>query len=158
MITKKFVLFLFVFASIVTISTLFSSHQVEAVEFPIGCSSAIGYSIINGSPCNGTSIATMPLPGCMSPLGYSTMNGVACSGTSEAIFFLGGCSSIYGYSTATGSPCNGTAVASNYYNPTTPGLPTTGSAGMTLVDTLLLSSLGLLIIGSVVYATRRVRV
>ena len=159
MITKKIVLSLFIFASIVTISVFSKPSQSEAaVSFPYGCSSAIGYSVMTGSPCNGTSVATLPIPGCASPIGYSVMNGAICSGASEAISFLGGCTSVYGYSTATGAPCNGTAVASVYYDTTTPGLPTTGNTSMALVNILLLSSLGLFIVGSTIYATRQVKI
>ena len=158
MIMKKIVLALFVFASVVTISTVSTSKAEAAPVFPAGCSSAIGYSVTNGTPCNGTlSSPILSIQGCASPLGYSTVNGIACSGVSEAISYLGGCSSVYGYSTATGSPCNGTAVASMYYYPipdTTPGLPTTGTGGLTLANTLLLLALGLVSVGSIVYNVR----
>lgn len=154
---KKFVSYLVVFVFVLSVSGFIASSTEAAVTFPNGCASAIGYSVINGSPCNGTSIATLPIAGCASPLGYSVINGAICSGASEAITFLGGCSSLYGYSTATGAPCNGTAIASTYYDTTSPGLPTTGAIALSLGNMLLLLSSGLLTIGAVIYALRRTK-
>lgn len=112
--------------------------------FRAGCDSALGYSITNGSPCNGTSTATMgPLPGCSTALGYSITSGAPCSGGSVAISYLGGCTSIYGYSTVTGRPCNGTTIATVLvptYVPPSPGFPTTGQGGEALPNLLYLGS------------------
>lgn len=120
--------------------------EAQTSSFPAGCSSALGYSVTTGDPCNGTSTATIgPLPGCTTALGYSVTNGVPCSGGSMAIFFLDGCFSIYGYSTKTGMPCNGTTVASfptavviGGGSTTIPGLPTTGDGGSAFNDALFL--------------------
>lgn len=155
---KKYLSFIFVFTFIVTISS-FVVSKTEAATFPFGCSSAIGYSVMTGQPCNGTQTATNMIPGCANPLGYSLTSGIPCSGTSEALTYLGGCTSIYGYSIFTGDPCNGTAVAvSEPGTIPTPGLPTTGSGGLSLINTLLLLCSGTLIIGSTIYATRKVRI
>lgn len=154
---KKIVSYVVVSVFVLSISGFIASKTEAAVVFPNGCASAIGYSVVNGSPCNSTSIATLPIQGCASPLGYSVTNGAICSGASEAITFLGGCASMYGYSTANGSPCNGTAVASIYYDTTTPGLPTTGASALSLGNMLLLLSSGLLTIGAVIYALRRAK-
>ncbi|MBP9711430.1 MAG: hypothetical protein KBD55_00115 [Candidatus Pacebacteria bacterium] len=110
--------------------------SAQTATFPSGCSSAMGYSVTTGLPCNGTSTATMGnLYGCSSVLGYSVTNGAPCSGGSVAISYLAGCTSIYGYSTITAAPCNGTFVATNAPIPggttTNPGLPTTGAGANT---------------------------
>jgi hypothetical protein len=154
---KKIVSYLVVFVFVLAVSGFIASRTEAAVSFPYGCSSAIGYSVMTGSPCNGTSVATLPIPGCASPIGYSVMNGAICSGASEAISFLGGCTSVYGYSTATGAPCNGTAVASVYYDTTSPGLPTTGANALSFGNMLLLLSLGLVTIGAAIYTLRRAK-
>jgi hypothetical protein len=156
MTIKKIISFLFVFAFILTTSSIITSEAQAAVIFPNGCSSAIGYSITNGTACNGTANATLAIQGCVSPIGYSITTGTPCSGTTEAISFLGGCSSTYGYSTITSAPCNGTNVATTIYNnQTAPGLPTTGTSGPSLGTILLLLSLGLITIGGIAYTTRR---
>lgn len=156
MTIKKIISFLFVFAFILTTTSILAPKAQAAVVFPNGCSSAIGYSIISGFACNGTANATLSIPGCVSPIGYSIMTGTPCSGTTEAISFLGGCTSTYGYSTMTSAPCNGTSVATTIYNnnPTTPGLPTTGTSGISLSTILLLLSLGLITIGGIAYTRR----
>ena len=66
---KKIVSFLFMLAFVVGISGYTASKTEAAVNFPIGCSSAIGYSVINGSACNGTAYATQPILGCTTVLG-----------------------------------------------------------------------------------------
>ncbi|MCC7436447.1 hypothetical protein IT402_01060 [Candidatus Nomurabacteria bacterium] len=116
--------------------------EAQTASFPAGCSSALGYSVTTGSPCNGTSVATpMFMPGCDSALGYSTVNGAPCSGGPVAISWLAGCTSILGYSDITGLPCNGTFVATTSTpgnTPTTPGLPTTGFGGNALINAMIL--------------------
>ena len=155
---KKYVLFIFVLTFIVTISS-FVVSKTEAATFPTGCSSAIGYSIMTGQPCNGTQTATNMIPGCVNPLGYSITSGIPCSGISEVLTYLGGCTTIYGYSIQTGAPCNGMATAvSEPGTIPTPGLPTTGSGGLSLINTLLLLCSGALIIGSTIHATRKVKI
>ncbi len=154
---KKIISFVFVFAFIVTISG-YITYKVQAAEvFPTGCSSAIGYSIVDGRPCNGTSSATSLIAGCVNPLGYSITNGTACSGTTEAMVYLGGCTSVYGYSTATSAPCNGTQSATLYVSPfVTPGLPTTGVLGLSVMN-MVLAMLGFLAIGGITYASLRTK-
>ncbi len=155
---KKIILFLFAFIFVFTASAFLATKVHAAVTFPNGCSSAIGYSITSGLPCNGTSSATMAIIGCASPIGYSITSGIPCSGASEAIPYLAGCTSTYGYSTMTSAPCNGTNVATTIYaNPnTTPGFPTTGTGGPTLaIALLLLLTVGLIIISGMAYAARQ---
>lgn len=152
---KKIVLFLFLFSFVIGASSYTAPKVEAAVSFPAGCSSAIGYSIVNGDPCNGTSSATLPILGCSSVLGYSISNGVPCSGTTEAISFLGGCSSVYAYSTATGAACNGTAFATLYSDQyVAPGLPTTGVAGLTTFSVVMLGLFVILSVGFVMYSAR----
>lgn len=160
MTIKKFVSYLFVFVFVLATSSFIASKIEAAVSFPVGCSSALGYSIITGHPCNGGTTATLSIAGCPTALGYSTITGIACSGASEAIFYLGGCSSIYNYSIDTGAPCNGTATATifpSYPNTTTPGLPTTGAGMASLGSMFLLISSGLLSIGAIAYTLRRTK-
>lgn len=158
MIIKKIVSFAFIFAFVITFSGYITPKVQAAQTFPTGCSSAIGYSITNGNPCNGTSNATERLAGCPSVIGYSTSNGNACSGTSEAILSIEGCNSMFGYSLTNGNPCNGKLIAEFYYAPIiTPYLPTTGVAPISLTNIAFLSMLGLLAIGGVVYATRKAK-
>lgn len=155
---KKIVSYLVVFVFVLSVSGFIASKTEAYVSFPAGCSSAIGNSITTGSPCNGTSVATLSIPGCTSPIGTSTTTGANCSGTSTPMQYLGGCSSIYGYSFSTNAPCNGTATASvfSYTGDTTsPGLPTTGATALSLGNMLLLLSSGLITIGAVTYALRR---
>ena len=141
--------------------------SAQTASFPQGCSSALGYSVTTGNPCNGKSTATMSVAGCATALGYSTVNGAACSGGDVAISYLAGCSSIYGYSVITGMPCNGTAVAyfqgSGTYIPPasnvggnvyTPGFPATGLGDNALNNILLLAASGLLASLGIVYLAR----
>ncbi len=142
-------------------SAFFSGVQNVSAQFtasfPIGCTSALGYSIANGLPCNGTSVATMNVAGCATALGYSVTNGAPCSGSSVAIAFLAGCSSVYGYSTVGGMPCNGTSVASTVFVPTpsvpTPGLPATGASPILL--NILLSTAGFLAVAGSLYVAKK---
>lgn len=148
-----FLLFLVVFISsgIGFIGIQNANAQVQP-SFPIGCTSALGYSITNGSPCNGTSIATLNIPGCTTALGYSITTGIPCDGASVAIQYLAGCSSIYGYSTISAVPCNGTNIASSPNSePITPGLPTTGSGENAFSNILILISSGIIALGGSVY-------
>ena len=132
--------------------------------FPAGCSSAIGYSVTTGLPCNGTSAAATLQPGCPTVLGYSTVNGTPCSGISVALPYLAGCSSIYSFSTITGAPCNGTAFVS-MFPPTTPpvviitdpGLPTTGAGGNALSNILALLSSGVVMVIGSAFLARKYR-
>lgn len=136
--------------------------NAQTASFPEGCSSALGYSVRTGDPCNGTSTATIgPIPGCTTALGYSTVDGDACSGGDVAISYLGGCTSIFGYSTATGMPCNGTTVVSTYYDPGTtggstsiPSFPRTGFEDNALNNIILLATLGLMASLGFMYAVR----
>lgn len=132
--------------------------------YPSGCSSALGYSITTGLPCNGTSVATnAPMPGCTTALGYSVTTGIPCSGGSVAIPYLAGCTSIFGFSTITARPCNGTAVAEGTVVVTpppviiVPGLPTTGAGGNAFANIALLLSSGLVSILGIAYLVRRSR-
>ena len=138
--------------------------NAQTASFPAGCSSALGYSVTTGNPCNGRSTATMSVPGCTTALGYSTVNGAACSGGDVAISYLAGCSSIYGYSIITGMPCNGTSVAyvvgggvgipGNVGGSTgTPGFPTTGF-GDNMTNIVLLAVSGLIASLGIVYLVR----
>lgn len=159
--TKKiFSLFTFMFL-IVGLFAINGSQKVNAETYPEGCSSAIGYSITTGNPCNGTtnSAITSFLPGCTTALGYSTTNGVACSGGNDALLYLAGCSSLSGYSTATGAPCNGTSVVTGVVTPTpttpTPGLPQTGKGGDAMRNNILLIVSGILFIIGLKYIVRK---
>ncbi len=130
--------------------------------YPTGCSSALGYSVTNGLPCNGTSVATVsPMPGCTTALGFSVTNGVPCSGGSVAIPYLAGCSSIFGFSTITAAPCNGTSIAEGTVVPppivVTPGLPVSGAGGNAANNIALLLSSGLVSILGVAYFVRRAK-
>lgn len=146
-------MYLIVFVFVLATSTFIVNKAEAAVDFPEGCSSALGYSITTGHPCNGRTSATMSIPGCTTALGYSITTGTPCSGDTEAISYLGGCDSIYNYSIDTGAPCNGTAVATIYQNtsPGVPGLPTTGTGGTNFINIFLLLSLGLLTVGGAMY-------
>ena len=128
-------------------------------DFPEGCSSALGYSITTGLPCNGTNSATVGfLPGCSTALGYSTVDGRACSGSSVALQYLAGCTSMAGYSTRTGAACNGTAVATIVPGtpiPTTPGLPLTGAGGNALLNLFTLIVSGVLVTSGLAYLAYR---
>ncbi len=163
MITKyvsAFALFLVLVVAMAVVGVT----TAQAATFPDGCGSALGYSATTGSPCNGTSTATMPyLPGCNSALGYSDTNGAPCSGGSVAIAYLQGCSSIYGYSSESGQPCNGTTVVSwgvpaSTPPSGTPGLPTTGAGGDAARNAALLISLGAIVIAGGIYFSRRTAV
>jgi hypothetical protein len=134
-------------------------HAQVAPSFPVGCTSNLGYSVTNGSPCNGTSIATQSIAGCTTALGYSVTTAVPCDGSSVAIQYLAGCSSIYGFSTISGNACNGTSTptlqATTTTTTTTPGLPVTGAGSNVFVNiVLLLSSAIVAIVGST-YLIRR---
>src|SRR3989338_6068660 len=135
--TNKFFSIVLSFAFVLGSFGLFNVASAQVATpvpfptFPAGCSSAIGYSITTGLPCNGTSAATLSISGCATVLGYSVTTGTPCSGISVAIPYLAGCTSIFGYSTITARPCNGTAVAEGVVTPppgviVVPGLPTTG--------------------------------
>lgn len=129
--------------------------NAQSVTYPEGCASALGYSVITGHECNGTSNATdAPMPGCTTALGYSITTGDPCSGSSEVLAYLAGCSSVYGYSTRSGQPCNGTAVAS-FPLGTIPGLPRTGTSGNALVSVLLLLASGLVATFGGAYLSRQ---
>jgi len=140
--TKKF-FSLLLMAAVVILGVAFVGAETSSAQvatFPSGCSSALGYSITTGAPCNGTATATLgPLPGCTTALGFSVTNGAPCSGGPIAISFLAGCSSVFGYSVITGAPCNGTTVAtvSPFVPPVVIGLPTTGE-GNALSNIMLL--------------------
>ena len=130
-------------------------HAQVAPSFPIGCTSNLGYSVTNGTPCNGTSYATMNISGCTTALGYSITTAVPCDGNSVAIQYLAGCSSIYGFSTISGAACNGTNVV-QYTNPvTTPELPVTGAGSNALVNTVLLLASALVVVVGSVYLVKK---
>ena len=129
--------------------------------FP-GCTSVIGYSTFTGFPCNGGVFATTTFfPGCTSTLGTSTFTGLPCSGGLVALPFLAGCTSVFGFSTITGQPCNGTFSATfdtGGVIVTDPGLPTTGAGGNAFANVLaLLSSGGMMVLGSIFLARRKSR-
>ena len=132
------------------------AHAQVVPSFPIGCTSNLGYSVTNGTPCNGTAFATMNIAGCTTALGYSVTTGIPCDGSSVAIQYLAGCSSIYGFSSISGAACNGTSVVQSTTPPvTTPGLPVTGAGSSALVNMmLLLSSAIVAVVGSVYVAKK----
>jgi hypothetical protein len=140
----------------VSASSTVTVTQGTTTGFPAGCASALGYSVINGSPCNGTSSATTMVPGCSTALGYSVTTGIPCSGNSTVLQYLVGCSSIYGYSTVSGAPCNGTSIASilGTGGGTTPGLPTTGGNNSKALNLLLLAS-GIISILGITYIIQK---
>ncbi|HEY4494289.1 MAG TPA: LPXTG cell wall anchor domain-containing protein [Candidatus Paceibacterota bacterium] len=149
-----FVLFSFAFTA--------GTASAQTATFPAGCSSALGYSVTTGLPCNGTSTATIGfIAGCTTALGYSITTGVPCSGGPIAINYLAGCSSIFGYSVITGAPCNGTNVATidpGTVTPTpTPGLPQTGASDNALVNIALLISSAALAAAGTLYVVRNRR-
>ena len=129
-------------------------------SFPTGCTSALGYSVTNGTPCNGTSFATMNIAGCSTALGYSITTGAPCSGISVAIPYLAGCTSIYSYSTISGVACNGTSVASVQSSTPLPipGLPTTGAGGNAFTNMMLLLSSGVVALMGSIYFIRKSRI
>ncbi|HLP86766.1 MAG TPA: hypothetical protein VK153_02725 [Candidatus Paceibacterota bacterium] len=155
--TKK-IFSLFTFAMLIIgfigIGGINKAHAADS-DFPQGCSSALGYSVTTGSPCNGTNSATVGfLPGCTTALGYSTLDGRACSGSSVALQYLAGCTSTFGYSTRTGAACNGTSVATILPvtpTPTTPGLPLTGAGGNAPLNLFTLIVSGILVVSGFVY-------
>jgi hypothetical protein len=144
------------------------AHAQVVPTFPVGCNSNLGYSITNGLPCNGTSIATSYIAGCTTILGYSITNGATCDGAAVAIPYLNGCSSVNGFSIVSGAPCNGTmnattdpsiAAASTVTTTTvTPGLPVTGAGNNALVNLALLFSLAVVAVGSGVYLSRKTKI
>jgi hypothetical protein len=134
-------------------------HAQVAPNFLAGCTSDLGYSVTNGSPCNGTAIATLNVPGCTTVLGYSITSGAPCDGASVAIPYLNGCTSVYGYSTLSGAACSGTNLVQ--YDPTattTPGLPVTGAGTNALVDLTLLFSLAVVAVGSGIYLAKKIKI
>ena len=72
---KNKILFTFLSLAIVFGVASFSgaqtAHAQVAPTFPVGCTSNLGYSVTNGTPCNGTGVATLNIPGCATALGYS---------------------------------------------------------------------------------------
>jgi hypothetical protein len=125
-------------------------HAQVAPTFPAGCTSNLGYSVTNGTPCNGTSTATTSINGCTTALGYSTTTAVPCDGNSVAISYLAGCTSIYGDSTISGAACDGTATGTMTVVTTTPALPVTGAGSNVFLNAiLLLASLAVISVGSV---------
>ncbi len=133
-------------------------HAQVAPSFPTGCTSNLGYSVTNGTPCNGTRIATMNILGCSNALGYSVLNGVPCDGSTVAIQYLSGCTSIYGFSLISGAACNGNAIAQLSPNITiTTGLPVTGAGTNALVDFALLCSLAIVAVSSGLYLAKKIK-
>ena len=136
--TNKFLAIAFLFAIVLGVAFVGAgTTSAQVATFPPGCSSALGFSITTGAPCNGTATATLgPLPGCSTALGFSVTTGSPCSGGPIAISFLAGCTSTFGYSTITGAPCNGTTVATAapvvVVDTGVPFLPTTGGGGNAL--------------------------
>ena len=156
----KKLLFSFFLVVFISSGILFTGAQNVTAQsqpsFPYGCTSALGYSVRNGSSCNGTSIATLNIPGCTTALGYSITTGIPCDGASIAIQYLSGCSSIYGYSTISAVPCNGTNIASwQGSEPSTPGLPTTGSGENALSNILILIFSGIIALSGSIYLLKR---
>lgn len=71
-----------------------------------------------GSPCDSSSVPTGNFPvGCTSTLGYSTVTGLRCDGSmttpNQPSNLPAGCSSTNGFSTQTGMNCNSGTSASN---------------------------------------------
>lgn len=156
--SKKILALVFMFA--LMLGGVFATSDIASAQtatFPVGCSSALGYSVTTGLACNGTATATIGfLPGCTTALGFSTVNGVPCSGGPVAINFLAGCSSIFGYSVITGAPCNGTTFAA--IDPgvvVVPGLPTTGGSGSATSSMLFLLATGALATAGLTRLARR---
>jgi hypothetical protein len=170
--TKKIFSLLLTFAFVIAVNAFTAPQADAAVIFPAGCTSAIGYSVTTGLPCNGTASASMMIAGCPTVLGYSVTTGVPCSGSTEAIFYLAGCTSIYGVSAISGQACNGTNIVTVLdpvipapsvtpvipVFPAVPGLPTTGSGGMASLYTLGFVSAAILATIGIGYGFRRSRV
>ena len=135
--------------------------QIAPSAVPPGCLNGLGYSITNGVPCNGSSVAILNVPGCTSALDYSVTNGVPCNGTSVATMNIPGCATIFNYSITNGVPCNGTRVATmdtSVGSVTTPGLPTTGNGGSSVWwNIILLLASGLTALFGSVYLVQKYR-
>jgi len=161
--TNKFLSLFLLIAVVVGVGSVgVQDINAQTASFPSGCSSALGYSITTGFPCNGTSTATIgPLLGCTTALGYSVTNGAPCSGGPTAIFWLAGCTSVQGYSTIDGKACNGTAVAFVppvvVIDPGTPSLPVTGAGGNAFPNLALLLVAGVSAVLGLRYLSRRPR-
>lgn len=128
-----------------------TAHAQVAPSFPVGCTSNLGYSVTNGTPCNGSSFATTSISGCATALGYSVTTGIPCDGNATAISYLAGCTSIYGFSNISGAACDGTTTGLTTVVTTTPtpGLPVTGTGSNALLNiVLLLASATLVVVGS----------
>jgi hypothetical protein len=157
---KNKIVFTFLSLALVFGVASFAGTQVANAQavpsFSMGCTSNLGYSVTNGTPCNGTAYATMNISGCTTALGYSVTTGTPCDGSSIAISYLAGCSSVNGLSTISGALCDGTSSPAVTVV-TTPGLPVTGAGTNALVDLLLLSFLAVTAIGSGVYLARTIK-
>jgi len=70
-------------------------------NFPVGCTSAVGYSTITGLPCLG-GFSNLPA-GCLPGYVYSATTGMPCSGS---LNLPAGCTSTLGYSPTTGVKCD----------------------------------------------------
>jgi len=151
---------LFTFLSLALVFGVgFAGAQVAnaqvAPSFAMGCTSNLGYSVTNGSPCNGTSNATMNISGCTTALGYSVTTGTPCDGAAIAISYLAGCSSINGFSTISGLSCDGTNSVSGVPVVVAPGLPVTGAGSDALLNVILLLSSALVVAIGSVYLVRK---
>lgn len=145
----------FVFSGVGTIQNTYA----QTSQFSAGCTSALGYSVTTGAPCNGTATATMNIPGCATALGYSLTTGIPCDGSSVAIQYLAGCSSVNGFSNISGSPCNGTnSIEPISVTVTTPGLPVTGAGSNALVNMIVLASSAVVAIVGATYLVKKYKV
>jgi hypothetical protein len=121
--TKKIFSFLLALMCVISFTGI---SKASADVYPAGCSSTMGYSSSGGTPCNGTTSATLyptstttinsPFPGgCTSALGYSITTGQPCNGTGTVTnAFLPGCTTALGYSTTNGVPCSGGTTVLQY--------------------------------------------
>lgn len=77
---------------------------IPVATFPIGCTSAAGFSSTTGLSC---SLVTTYPAGCTSAVGYSSTTGLSCATVTT---YPAGCTSAVGYSITTGLACSVTTT------------------------------------------------
>ena len=79
----------------------FKANATIGTTFPVGCTSAVGFSSTTGLSCS--VVTTLPA-GCTSAVGFSTTTGLSCAAVVTAL--PAGCTSTVGYSPTTGASCS----------------------------------------------------
>ena len=102
----------------------------------------------------------MNVSGCTTALGYSVTTGSPCDAAAVAIPYLAGCTSIYGFSNISGAACNGTNVIQTNVGTvvTTPGLPVTGAGGNAFANIMLLLSSAIVAVVGGVYLVKKSKI